>query len=489
MDSVFIPKFSDEQIAEVYSRLTPMNSRACNNNILWGPSDYTYSGNYYGYSLKRSFLKNCAFKGAVFDHTSLNGSTLESVQFKTGCKIESLYINKSTLSDVLFDKNIHITNTSFSNSHLKNVGFISNELRSTFFEDCYMDSCLFQNCTIRSTMFGGAYLYKCNFDRCNMRNLNIEFSTMDECILEGSCISYFQLPYIIGIFSDLNALNGLSLGKNNEAPLPFMKYYEEIDDSIIYFTSLEEYFPLANLYYAEGKVDICHSCIMTGIEMSLSKNDIKMIANYCKLGQFYDVLSISDIQRILRLVDEKVEQVTDKNLFALLLKQSYELKGAVSQNNSKAKLEIIINTSLREDEFEEVAKFCEDIDSIIVGIMPSKITTAYQFSHNSPFEICLTCIGLTADLLSLSSFIYSYISSRLKKTKAIPQDIQKYIENSNKAYLDSLNNQFDYFSKIIEQTTKNKQSEIIEDFRAKIISTATDQLNKDYALIISRNQK
>lgn len=489
MDKLYIPKFTQDKIDEVYAKLTPTKSRACNNNIMWGPSGEAYSGNYYGYSLKRSFLKSCTFSNAVFDHTSLAGSTLENVQFKAGCKVESLYLNKSTLSDVIFEKKIKIYNSSFSDSHLKNVKFISNELRSTFFENCYMDNCLFQNCVIRSTMFGGAYLYKCKFNQCDMRNLNIEFSTMEECLLDGSCISFFQLPYIIGIFKDLTVLNNLFLGKNNEAPLPFYKYFEEIDDSIIYFTSIEEYFPLSNLYYAIGKHDICRSCILLGIEKSLTRNDIRMVDNYCKIGQFYNILNISDIQKILQLVDEKIELIEDKNLFSLLLKQSYELKGSISQNSSKSKLEIIINTSLSENEFEEVSKICRDIDLIITGIMPTKITTSYQLSHNSPFEICLTCVGLTADLLTLASFIYSYISRRLKKSNTVSDDIIKYIECSNKAYIDSLNNQFDDFSKIIERTTKNNQVKIIENFRAKIISTAVDQLNKDFALIISKNYK
>lgn len=488
MNNNYIPKFSERQIAEVYKKLTPINSRACN-NMLFGPNSETYSGNYRGYSLKRSFLKDCVFENAIFDHTSLAGSTLEKVQFQSKCKIESLYMNKCTITDVLFQDNIQISNSSFSDSHLKNVGFVNNKIRSTFFENCYMDNCFFQDCVIRSTMFGGAFLYKCRFENCNMRNLNIEFSTMQECVLDGSCISFFQFPYIIGIFKDLSILKNVFLGKNDETPLSFSQYYETINDSIIYFTSLEEYFPLANLYYSKGETELCQSCIVLGIQKALIKNDIRMIDNYCKLGQFYDVLNISDIQKILREVDEKVEHITDKNLFSVLLKQSYELKGSIAQNNSKAKLEITINTNLKETDFDKVGKLCEDIDTIIIGIMPSKITTSYQISHNSPFEICLTCIGLTSDLIAISGFIYSYIAKHLKKSKTVSQDVQKYIERSNKEYIDSLNNQFDYFLKIIERTEKKYEVEIIEDFRAKIISAATDQISKDYALIISQSQK
>ena len=489
MNKLFIPKFTKERINEVFNKLTPQKSRACNNNIIFGPSNNSYSGNYYGYSLKRSCLKQCTFDNATFDHTSLAGSTLEDIQFSADCKIESLYLNKSTLSNITFGKKLYINNSNFSDSYLKNVRFLSNELRSTFFENSHLQECLFQDCTIRSTMFGGAYLYKCIFENCNMRNLNVEFSYMEKCTLNGSCISFFQLPYIIGIFKDLSALKKVYLGKNKQEPLPFDTYFEEIDDSIIYFTSLEEYFPLANLYYAIGKLDYCYSSIMLGIEKSLANNEIRMIENFCKLGQCYEILNIGDIHNILKRVDDRINSISGNNIFSILLKQSYELKGSVLQNISKDKLEIIINTSLQEKDFDKVSEFCKDIDTIITSIMPKKVTTSYQLSHNSPFEVCLTCIGFITDLLTISNFIYIYISNRTKNTESIPTTIKEYIEKSNESYINSLNYQFDCFSDLMNLTAKNNQSKIIEDFRAKIISSASDQINKDYSLIISKSHK
>lgn len=487
MKDYYIPKFSKEKSDDVFNKLRPTTSKACNNNIIWTPNQKSYSGNYYGHSLKRSNLKKCKFDNAVFDHTSFTGSVIENVVFMNNCKIESLYIEQSTLIELVFSNNLYINNSNFSHSYLENVHFINNEIRSTYFSNCYMENCKFDNCLIRSTMFDEAYLSNCKFNNCNMRNLNIEFCTMDNCTFENSCISYFQLPYIIGIFKNLNTHNSLFVGRNNLAPIPFSDYLDSIDDSIIYFTKLEEYFPLVSLYYAKNQHDIAYSCIMVGIEKSLLKNDIRMIGNFCKIGQFYDILSITDIQKILSSVDESINKQKSSNIFPLLLKQSYNLKGTILQNKSKGKLEITINTSLNENNFDEVSKLCEDIDSIILIAAPSKITTSYQLSHNSPFEICLTCIGLTANLITVSGFIYSYISKRLKSNKTISPEIQDYIEKSNKSYIESLNNQFDYFTSLIENTEKSEQTKIIKDFRGKIISSASEQINKDYSLIISQN--
>lgn len=486
MEKYYIPKFSEQEIKNVKENLSPNTSKACNNNIMWAPSQKSYSGNYYGHSLKRSNLKDCTFDGAVFDHTSFAGSVLENIVFKNNCKVDSMYMEKSTLIDVSFEKGMYINASNFSYSHLSKLKFSNCELRSTYFNNCYMENCVFDKCLIRSTMFGDSILNNCSFLGCNMRNLNIEFCTMSNCVLDDTCFSYFQLPYIIGVFKDLKKLNKIYVGRNNNNPIPFSEYYRDIKESIIYFTSLEEYFPMSNLYYAINEMEIAYSCIMTGIEKAINRNDIFSVKQFCKLGQFYDILKISDIQLILKKIDNFLEKNKHKSIYPILLKQSYEMKSEIYQNKAKDKLEIVINTSLTENNFDKVNEICDDIDTIICTFMPTQITTTYQISHNSPFEICVNCVGLAADLLAISGLIYSYISKRLSKKSKINPVTKKYIQQNNEAYLKSLNNQFDYFSQILEKTSKQKQSKVIEEFRGKIISSATEQLNKDYSLIISK---
>ena len=239
------------------------------------------------------------------------------------------------------------------------------------------------------------------------------------------------------------------------------------------------------MYYAKSENKTATNCINAGIEKSLLETDIRMIDNYCKIGQFYNLLSISDIKRILKMVDERIESERNSPLFSILLSKSYQLRSSVAQNNSKSKLEIVVTTNLNENDFDEVGKFCEEIDSIIISLMPNKVTTSYHISHNSPFEICLTCIGLASDLIGISGFIYSIISKRLTKKRRLPIEIEEYIKSSNQSYIDSLNTQFDMFKILLEKTSKSKQSEIIEDFRGKIITNASEQIDKDFALITS----
>lgn len=334
-------------------------------------------------------------------------------------------------------------------------------------------------------MFDGSLLTNCSLLNCNMRNLNIEFAIMENCDLSGTTISFFQFPYIIGIFSKTNNIKNAFVGINKTQTIPIEEYLYDINDVITYFSGLEEYFPMANLYYAKGEYDIAYNCILSGIQKALSKNDIRMVENFCKLGQVYDLLSIGDIKDILKDVDKAIETKRNHHMYGLLLSKSYHLKAAISQNSSKAKLEIIVDTNVDAKHFDIIGKFCHDIDDIISSIFPNKISTTYQLSHNSPFEICLTCIGMTADLIAVAGSLYQFISQKMNKKAQITSEIKEYIENSNNMYLSSLNNEFDLLEQALKGRKKSEYKEIIQDFRGKIITTATEQINKDFALLVS----
>lgn len=484
---MFIPKFSESEFTNVLNKLTPSKSRAANNNILLSSNNTTYSGDYYGYSLKRTNLSNCIFRNAIFDHTSFAGSIINQIKFESDCKFESVFFEQSILSSVSFESSLKIDGCNFSHSFIKDSSFNSCQIRSTYFNNCHLINCAFSNCIIRSTMFDSAYLVGCDFINCNMRNLNIEFATLEKCSLSGTTFSYFQLPYIIGIFKDLP--QDIYVGKNDENPIPIKQYLSEIDDSIVYFTYLEEYFPLVNLYYAKEEIEIAKACLDVGIEKALLSNDIRMVENYCKLGQYYELLAIKDIQCILKKVDESIEKERNTPFFSILLSKSFQLKASIDNNYSKSKLEIIINTNLTKDKFNDVSQLCEEIDTIIIGLMPNRISTTYQLRHNSPFEICLTCIGLTSDLIGISGFIYALLRKRLSKKSKLPSQIEDYISKKNKNYIESLNVQFDLFEKVMTTINKTKQAEIIDDFRSKIITSVTNQLNDDFALIIAESNQ
>lgn len=482
----YVPNFDKSEIDRIQQKLNPQINRACNNNLLFSSGNNSYSGNYYGHSLKRSNLKNCKFDNAIFDHTSFCGSVLNNIIFSGTCKFESVYMEQSMMTDIFFEKGLHMENCNFSNSYIKNMSLDSSEIRGIYFDNCLLTGCSFKNCKIRASMFDGAFLTNCSLIDCNMRNLNIEFATIQNCNLSGTIFSFYQLPYIIGIFSKSNMTDNIYVGIHNTETIPIDQYLKNINDAIIFFTGLEEYFPLANLYYAKNENDIAYNCIINGINRALLNNDIRMVENFCMLGQTYELLSIKDTQHILKKVDMRIEKERHNPIYSLLLSKSYKLREKVEQNQSKSKLEIVINTNIEAERFDLVGMLCDDIDNIIAAILPDKVTTTYQLSHNSPFEICLTCIGITADLITLAGPLYHYISKKMKNNIVITPELKEYIKCSNTMYINSLNNQFDLLEQALKGKRKKEYDDIIKEFRGKIITTASEQINKDFALLVSQ---
>ncbi len=488
MNKYYIPKFNKEEIHFVTSKLNPLKNKACNNDILWNNGTGPFSGNFYGNSLKRSHLSECIFKEAIFDHTSFAGSIFSDVSFLNSCSFQSTYFERSVLKNVKFEENLKFENTSFLDCQMDGVSFESTEIRGSFFNNSFLEKCSFKDCLIRSTMFDNVTFSNCKVENCNMRNLNIEFSCFVNSDLTGTTISYFQFPYIIGIFSGNNNIDRVSLGIHGDVSLSLDEYTEQIDDAIIYFTSINEYFPLANLYYKKGQDEIAHNCLLEGIDKALLSYDFSMIANYCRLGQLYNLLSINDIKKVLDKVDQKLEHSNDNEFYDTLMLQAYKLRATLSQDRSKTKLEVTINTSINEHDFSCVTNFCEDIDSLISMIMPNRIHTSYQISHNSPFEIVLQCIGLTADILGISGFIYGYIEKRAH-SNIISDEIKSYINYSNETFINSINNQFDDFEAILSKTKKSEQKAIVKSFKGRIIESISSQISKDFELIVSQRDQ
>lgn len=485
----FIPHFSDNEISRVTNKLKPTNNRACNNNVLWNNGEGPFSGDFYGHSLKRSHLEKCIFTDTQIDHTSFTGSSFKDVTFLSNCKIESGYFEQSTFSNVVFSSGLNITNSNFSNSYLFHCSFLDSQIRGTYFSNSYINHTYFENCIIRATMFDGSRITNTTFKNCNMRNLNIEFASVDNCDFSGSTISYFQIPYIIGLFNSTNNISTLNAGIHGDYIMGLDEYMQQIQDSIIYFTSLDEYFPLVSLYYQKGNNENAYNCLIHGIDVAIQRKDIRMIENFCALGQAYNLLSISELKDVLERVDSTIETLRDDKEYGMLLTRSYHLKSSINQNRNQSKLEITINTNVPEKKMDIISEFCSEIDLIINMFMPNKIKTSFEISHNSPFEICVNCIGMTADLIAISGLLYGYILKRYRGKKNPNNDIKAYIENSNKIFISTLNNQIDDLKMLLVHTKKAEHTEIVEKFRGKLIENVSSYINKDFALIVSQYEK
>ncbi|MBP5405404.1 MAG: pentapeptide repeat-containing protein [Clostridia bacterium] len=323
----YIPVFTDEETDNVLKKLKPSNSKACNDNLLWGSAtSQAYSGKYHGYSFKRSNLYKVAFSSAEFDHCNFTGSILKEVIFESTCNFSSVNFQRSILDGCSFNSEETMHALNFSACILDNVDFSNNTIRGSYFNNAKINNCRFNNTVIRSTSFDNCIIKNSSFLNCNMKNLNLEFSTFINVDLENAQISFYQLPYIIGIFNEPNRLKNLLIGCGEGKTINFSDYVHNIQDSIVYFTNKNQFLPLANLYYLKGDYNIAKNCILSGVENSLLRNDYTLIKYLIKLAIILKLLDYSEINHLLNKVDLHLNKIKDDENYTYYLLQSFEMQ-------------------------------------------------------------------------------------------------------------------------------------------------------------------
>ncbi|MDE5553493.1 MAG: pentapeptide repeat-containing protein [Malacoplasma sp.] len=483
----YIPTFSATEEEEVYKRLDPANGKACNNNILWGNSlNQVYSGNYHGFSFKRSNLISSRFDDAHFDHCNFTGSTLNDVHFSESCSFTSVNFLRSFISNCSFSskEQLHVLN--FSSCTLSNVIFNNIVLRGSYFNSAKILNCYFDNSKIMSTSFDNCTIMNSSFRNCNMRNLNLEFSTFINNDLDGAQFSFYQLPYIIGIFKHPEKLEKIKIGCGKNKTISFLDYTQRLNDSIIYFTSKKQFLPLANLYYLNEQIDIAKNSIFVGIDEALLRNDYTTIKFLIKLALNLELLTYTEINQIMKEIDRYLNNLKDDINISYYLLQSYEIQNDIQNMFNKSILSFKIDTTFNNEQFGEASELCQDIDNILSSINRD-VNYSFNLSHNSPISIVLSVVGAVADLMGISSLIYNFIEKRLNKKRKVNNNVKETINRYNQLFLSSIDENIDNLKTILSKTKKDKQGEIIDDFRLKLLTSIGEAVDINLALVMPEN--
>ena len=483
MKKTTIPNFSSDEYLRVLNKLNPQNSKACNNNLLWNnSSSNTFSGIFKGFSFKRSNLKYARFENAVFDHCNFTGSLFESVVFNSNTNLTSVNFLRSKFNKCEFKSNEVQHAMNFSSCIIENCVYNGNTIRGSYFNNSKIYNTKFINQKIISTSFDNCYFKDVIFDKCNIKNLNLEFATFDNVSLIDTQISFYQLPYIIGIFSEINNLKNLILGCGKGKTITFEEYCDNIQDSITYFTYLNQYLPLANLYYLKKDYENAKNSILIGIDFALIKQDFTNIKYLIRMGAIYNLLTYSEIQSILKSIDQQLSNLCEDENYKYYIMQSYEIQSDLNNILNKAVLDIKIETTLNNNQFDSASEICQEIDELLMSL---NLNTEHSFrlSHNSPITIVLSVIGLSADLISISALVYNLISKKFNKNKTVNIKKQmKLAERLNDSFLNEIGDDVDMLKIILSKSPKAEHEEIITNFRSKLLTKLGDKIDTDILL-------
>ncbi len=434
MDKInFLPMFDQETINKNNKDITLGRRRVFNNNDA-AELHYLLQNrkNLRGSSIKRVVIKDINLENAKLNYITFTGSTFISTKFSDAninvlhsqnCKFDFVKFVNKELNQY---KSCDFSESFFNQCEFKNVKFTA-----SCFLDCIFWNCKFINCEFKSSSFENAIFTNCIFDNVSMVFLNIEYATIKECKISNSKFSWYQVPYINLFFQN-------DLSDNNEfyaikKKYSIEEYFCNLQKPIIYFTSKHQYFPLIQLYLKEGKSEYALAALYNGIYEAYMIKDIRTIGLYGKAGLIYNLLSSSEISKLIKKLNEVFNNdFTALNDYNLLLYS--KVKQQLQSPDVLPHIDLAIQTGFDETKLDKAGKLCAEIDKLVVE---NNCHGIYKITHNSDPMLWITIVGVTFAGLQ---FVYTLVKDFLEHKKSAQNQNNVQQKMTNKAHNQIINN-------------------------------------------------
>lgn len=419
-------QFEQAQIQQAISSLEQYIPLMQNNNRLFEAGiNMTVTGKYDDYSLKRSSLIESEIKEASFINTAFTGSYFSDVTyFNTNfdeCNMQYCQYIHNKLEYI----DIHSSNLSYSNFF--NTTFIHVNFKGSTVAEILFEQCVFEDCTFISSMLENTIFIQCTFRNVIFKNTNIEYMEFKNCKFENVCFPMAQVPYVFGLFQSIDNLNNDIKLIGDEKLITLDEYKTLKDAFIVYYTSISEYFPLANIYLATGEVDTAYDSIVFGMERAILQRNFRMLKFFCKLAKQKNVFTYNKLKALYVLIEKYVAE----QKFNIYEQRSFiynigEIRSILLENiDDFPTVRISLQTNIDSSESEKIMQTIEYIDSAISESCTQRISHI-EYHHNSDanFVIHLSAnyieiILLVNTLIILSNNIIDSVQKKIIRHQQI----------------------------------------------------------------------
>lgn len=424
-------QFETEQIQQAVSTLQKYIPLMQNNNRLFETGiNMKVTGEYNDYSLKRSSLIESEVKKASFINTTFTGSYFSEVTYSDTNFDESNMQYCQYIHNKLQHINIHSSNLSYSNffnTIFDNVKFIGSTVSEILFEQCTFKDCLFTSSMLENTIF-----MQCTFCNVVFVNTNVEYMEFKNCKFNNVSLPMAQVPYVFGLFQSMEILsNDIRLLADGKT-IPLDEYKSLKEALIIYYTSISEYFPLANIYLASGEFDTAYDYITFGIKKAIIQRNFRMLKFFCKQAKQKNIFSYSKLKELY----VKIEQYSAEQKFNMYEQRSFiynigEIRSTLLDNMDDFPIaRIALQTNIDSSESEKIIQAIEYIDTAINETCTQKISHI-EYHHNSDANFVIQLSASYVEIILLVNTLVILSSN-------IIDSVQKKIINHQQIMLNKL---------------------------------------------------
>ena len=242
--------------------------------------------NYKGKSLNHTILVRITLQECNFEEACVTGSVFRSCKF-TNCSFVQadfefceFYDCEFCTSDTL---GASFNNSSFFNTKMRDIKF-----KSCTFTNTYFQNCLFDNAQIIVSTLEGALIKNSTFLNGDYRNANMDYIEIDMPQMNDVVLPMDTVPFMFGALQYLTrTTDRVYVSKGDSEKVSPYEFFEEMVPLLCaHFKKTEQYFPLANIYFALGDANKAHQAIVDGLVASMGMQDFRMLKYYCKLVAF-----------------------------------------------------------------------------------------------------------------------------------------------------------------------------------------------------------
>lgn len=354
---------------------------------------------YISESLKRSHVRNLQFENALFDDSSWTNSVFENVHFTDTPFINSnaSYCNFAECDFTYKLNNDNIRGSNFSYANLVKSNFNHTQVKNSTFDNVTFIKCTFTESVVEESTFEGSIFENCTLKKVDLSNLNLDFAEFKNCVMSDVTLPFFHLPYIYGGIKYLYNSNEkvwVSACDIQEGKITANEYIALLPDLINYYSYYNEYFPLANIYAAQGDYDKAFAALDLGIESSEQSQNFRMLKFYCKLAAGFDFIDYATCQKLYEKIYnyhsfKKLTPYAAKDYFA----QLGEIRHLLLFNDSnKSTFEIYLKTNVDSTESDKLGILLSQIEKLICVYPKESVIYSVELKHSCPWDVLLKFI-------------------------------------------------------------------------------------------------
>lgn len=373
------------------------------------PQRIRQSGDYRGKTLNHTVMERIVLQECDFEEACVTGSIFRSCKF-IDCSFNQADFEFCEFYDCEFSNDatlgVSFNNSSFINTKIRDINFQSCTFTSTYFQNC-----LFDKAQITVSTLEGALMRSCTFSNVDYRNLNMDFVEIDMPQMNDVVLPMDMIPFMFGALQYLiRTTDNVSISKGDHEKITPYEFFQTVVPLLcIHFKKTEQYFPLANIYYALGENEQAHQAILDGLISSMAMRDFRMIKYFCKLVAFSGAYHPSALHSlynnyICRLFPQNGIDREIPNYSRHIL----EIKDILFSTARRPSIRMAMRTNITLEENHKLGKLLECVFSLgkMQGNFQGNDVKAV-LQQNSPLIIT---VSISGDELQLSSLLCAFLS-------------------------------------------------------------------------------